>query len=157
VRKRLLASRERDIDREVKDKLVESLIAKATFELPESLVERHMNARTESAVRSLAMQGIDPRKIGVDWKEYREKQRDESAKAARADILLDEIARRESVEVMSGEIDAEIERVAQRMGRPKAQVRKQLEQEGDVAAIAARIRESKTLDLIKASARIEIE
>jgi trigger factor len=157
VRKRLLASREREIDREVKDKLVESLIEKATFELPESLVERHMNARTESAVRSLAMQGIDPRNIGMDWKEYREKQRDESVKAAKADILLDEIARRENVEVLAGEIDNEIERVAHRMGRPKTQVRKQLEQEGDIAAIAARIRESKTLDLIKASARIEIE
>jgi len=157
VRRRLIAARERDIDREVKDKLVESLIEKATFELPESLVERHMNARTESAVRSLAMQGVDPRKVGVDWKEYREKQRDESAKAAKADILLDEIARRENVEVLSGEIDGEIDRMAQRMGRPKAQVRKQIEQEGDVSAIAARIRESKTLDLIKASARIEIE
>ena len=155
VRKRLTAAREREIDHEVKDALVEALVGQATFEVPEALVERHMTARTESAVRTLAYQGIDPRNVGVDWKEYREKQREASVKAAKADILLDEIARREGVDVLSAEIDAEIERMAQRMGRAKAAVRKQIEQDGDLNEIAARIRESKTLDLIKANARLD--
>jgi trigger factor len=155
VKKRLLAGRQREIDHEVKDALVDALVEKASFEIPEALVERHMTARTEQAVRGLAYQGIDPRKVGVDWKEYREKQRESSVKAAKADILLDEIARRESIEVLDAEVDTEIERMAQRMGRAKAQVRRQLEQDGDIAEIAARIRESKTLDLIKANARLE--
>jgi trigger factor len=155
VRKRLTAAREREIDHEVKDALIDAIVGKATFEVPEALVERHMTARTESAVRTLAYQGIDPRKVGVDWKEYREKQREGAVKAAKADILLDEIARREGVDVLAAEIDGEIERMAQRMGRAKAAVRKQLEQEGDLAEIAARIRESKTLDLIKANARLD--
>jgi trigger factor len=155
VRKRLLAAAAREIDREVKDGLVAGIVEKASFEVPEALIERHMTARTESAVRSLAYQGVDPRKVGIDWKEYREKQRDESVKAAKADILLDEIARREGVEVLESEVDAEIERIAQRMGKSKAAARKQLEQEGDIGAVAARIRESKTLDLIKANARLE--
>jgi trigger factor len=155
VRKRILHNAERDIDREVKNSLVEAIVEKATFEVPEALIERHMTARTEQAVRGLAYQGVDPRKVGIDWKEYREKQRDDSVKAAKADILLDEIARREGIEVLDGEVEAEIERIAQRMGRPKATARKQLEQEGDIPAIAARIREAKTLDLIKANARLE--
>ena len=71
---------------------------KASFEVPEALVERHMSARTESVARGLAYQGIDPRKVGVDWKQYRESTREDSVKAARADILLDEIARREGVD-----------------------------------------------------------
>jgi trigger factor len=155
VRKRLLTMREREIDHEVKDALVDSLVEKASFEVPEALVERHMTARTEQAVRALAMQGVDPRKIGMDWKEYREKQREASVKAAKADILLDEIARRENVEVMEAEVDAEVERLAQRSGRSKAAVRKQLQEEGDLTALAARIRETKVLDLIKANARLE--
>ena len=155
VRKRLLAGREREIDHEVKDALVDVLVEKASFEVPDALIERHMSARTEQAVRTLAYQGIDPRKVGVDWKEYREKQRDASVKAAKADVLLDEIARRENVEVLEAEIDTEVERMAQRTGRPKAAVRKQLQEEGDLAALAARIRESKVLDLIKANARLE--
>ena len=132
-------------------------MAKASFEVPEVLVERHMTARTESAVRSLAYQGIDPRKVGVDWKEYREKQREASVKAAKADILLDEIARRERIEVLDAELDAELTRFAERMRRPKETVRKQMEQNGDLSALRARIREEKTLDLLKANARMEFE
>jgi trigger factor len=158
VRERLRVMAEQEVENEVKNALVEALISKATFELPESLVERHMNARTESAVRSLASQGLDPKKLGTDrWKEYREGQREASQKAATAELMLHEIARREGVEVLEADIDAEVERLAKRMGKPKAAVRHALEEEGDLPAIVARISESKTLDLIKASARIESE
>jgi trigger factor len=155
IRKRLTTAAAREIDHEVKEKLVAALVEKAAFEVPEALVERHMTARTESAVRSLAYQGVDPRNVGIDWKEYREKQREESVKAAKADILIDEIANREGVEVLESEVDAEVERIAQRMGKPKAATRKKLQEDGDISAVAARIRESKTLDLIKANARLE--
>jgi trigger factor len=158
VRERLVAQAEHEIDGEVKSALVDAIVERATFEVPEALVERHMNARLETAVRSLAAQGVDPQKLGTErWKEYRDQMRAPSEKAAKAELLLDEIARREDVKVLEGEIDAEIERLARRMGRPKAAVRRQLEEEGDIAAVAGRLRESKTLDLLKASARIEVE
>ena len=92
---------------------MEALVEKARFEVPEALVERHMTARTENAARGLACQGIDPTKVGMDWKQYRETQREDSVKAAKADILLDEIARREGIEASDAEVDAEIARFAE--------------------------------------------
>jgi len=157
VRKRLQAAEDRRADREAKGALVEALAAKATFEVPEALVERHMSARTENADRGLALQGIDPTKLGMDWRQYRDSQREESVKAAKADILLDEIARREGIEVLDAELDAEVARFAERMRRPKETVRKQMEQEGELSALRARIREEKTLDLLKANARLDFE
>jgi trigger factor len=157
VRKRLQALEDRRADREAKDALVEALVAKASFEVPDALVERHMMARTENAARGLALQGIDPTKVGMDWREYRDAQRDESVKAAKADILLDEIARREGVEVLEAEVEAEVARLAERMRRPKEAVRKQMEQSGDLSALRARLREEKTLDLLKANARLDFE
>jgi trigger factor len=157
IRKRLTGIEERRIDREVKDALVEGLIQRASFEVPEALVDRHMNARTENAARGLAMQGIDPSKIGMDWKGYRDSQRDESVKAAKADVLLDEIARREGVEALDAEVDAELGRLAERMKKSREAVRAAMEKEGDLAALRARIREEKTLDLLKANARLDSE
>jgi trigger factor len=156
IRKQLTAAEERRSDRDVKTALVDALVAKAGFEVPEALVERHMSARTESLARGLAYQGIDPRKVGVDWKQYRESTREESVKAARADILLDEIARREGVSVLDSEVDAEVSRIADRSGRSREQVRAQMTKEGDIGALAARIREEKTLDLLKSNASIEL-
>jgi trigger factor len=157
VRKRLQAAEDRRADRETKSALVEALVARAGFEVPEALVERHMSALTENAARGLALQGIDPTKLGMDWRQYRDSQREESVKAAKADILLDEIARREGIEVLDAEVDAEVARFAERMRRPKETVRKQMEQEGDLGALRARIREEKTLDLLKANARLDFE
>jgi len=157
VRGQLQAAADRRADRETKDALVEALVARAAFEVPEALVERHMMARTENAARGLALQGIDPSKVGMDWRQYRDAQREASVNAAKADILLDEIARREGLEVLDAEVDAEVARFAERLRKPKETVRKQMEQEGDLVALRARIREEKTLDLLKANARLDFE
>jgi trigger factor len=77
--------------------------------------------------------------------------------AAKADILLDEIARREGIEVQDAEVDAEVSRIAQRVRKSKESVRASMEKEGDLAALRARIREEKTLDLLKANARLDFE
>jgi trigger factor len=157
VRKRLLAAEERKVDREVRNALVEALVEKATFEVPETLVDRHMSARTENAARGLLYQGIDPTKAGVDWKNYREAQRHESLKAAKADVILDEIARREGIDALDTDVDAEVARLAERLRKPKESLRRQMEKEGDLAALRARIREDKTLDLLRANARLDTE
>ena len=116
-----------------------------------------MMARTENAARGLALQGLDPTKIGVDWEKYRNAQHEESVKAARADILLDEIARREGVEALDAEVEAEVGRYAERLKKTREAVRTRMEKEGELTGLRARIREEKTLDLLKANARMEFE
>ncbi len=157
VRHNLMVAEERRVDREVKHALVDLLASRATFEVPETLVERHINARMEAAARTLALQGVDPAQAGVDWRRYREAQRDESQKAAKAEIILDEIARRERIEVSEAELDSEIGHYAERLRKPKESVRARMEKEGELRALQARLREEKTLDLVKANARLTFE
>jgi trigger factor len=157
IRQQLLSADERRVEHETRDALVEALVARSSFEVPDSLVERHMAARTRSAAEGLAMQGIDPRKAGLDWKQFHDAQREAAVRAARADILLDEIARREDIKVSDDEVEAEITRLAERMKRPREAVRQAMEKEGEIAAVRARIREDRTLDLLKSNARIETE
>jgi len=156
IQRRLLATDERKAEREIKGALVEELAKRASFEVPETLIERHMSARTENAARGLALQGIDPTKIGVNWRDYRETQREDAVQAAKADILLDEIARREGIETMDAELENELGRLAERSKQPKEKLRAQMEKEGDLHALRARIREEKTLDLLKANATIDL-
>jgi trigger factor len=157
VRDRLRASRERELDREVKQQIIHELVERSSFEVPDALVERHLDARLEAAVRDLAYQGVDPRKADVDWKAVREGQREAAVKGARAEILIDEIARREGVDALPAEVDAEIARYAERVRKPVEAVRRQMDKEGAISALRARIREEKTLDLLKADARLIFE
>lgn len=156
VSEKLLAAEQRRVDRETKDALVTALVEKASFEVPEALVERHMSARTENAARGLAMQGIDPRQVGVDWRQYRDGQREHSVRSAKADILLDEIARREGIEAQDADVQTEVARLAERLKKSPEALRRQMEKDGDLSALRARIREEKTLDLVKANARLDL-
>ena len=157
LRQQLTAADARRVERETRDALVDALIARASFDVPDALVERHMAARTRSAAEGLAMQGIDPTKAGLDWKQFHDAQREAAVRAARADILLDEIARREGIEVPDADLEAEIGRLAERMKRPREAVRQAMEKEGEIGALRARLREDRTLDLLKANARIETQ
>ncbi len=157
IRKQLLETEERKIDAEVRNALVLALADKATFEVPEVLVEHHMNSRTESTARGLAYRGIDPSKVGVNWRDFREAQRESSVKAAKADILLDEIASREGIEAQPAEVDKEIARLAERLRTSPEALRRQMEKEGELRALHSRIREDKVLDLMKANARLDFE
>jgi trigger factor len=157
LRAQILANEQRRIDHETKGALVEALVAKSQVEVPESLVERYMDSRLENAVRGLAVQGIDPSKAGVDWRQYRDGQRESATRAVRADILLDEIARREGVSVSDSELEAEVARLAERARRSKDAMRAQLEKEGDLDALRGRLREDKVLELLKASATLDRE
>jgi trigger factor len=157
LRNHLERADERRIDRETKASLLEALVAKAPFEVPEALVIRHMDNRTEGLARQLLAQGLDPTKARIDWEKFREAQREDSVKAAKADILLHEISRREGIESTPADVDAEIARLAARLGKSKDALRLQMEKEGELGALRGRIREEKTLDLLKANAKLETE
>jgi trigger factor len=154
IRERQMNEDRKRADHEVEQALTDILIERARFDLPETLVEAHMDVRTENAARALAIGGMDPRQSGVDWRAYREAQREAAVKSAKADILLDEIARKESIEVLPGEIDAELARIASRTHSPKETLRRRLQESGDLAKLVSHLRRAKTLDLLKANARL---
>jgi trigger factor len=157
IRKRLTAVEQQRIDRELKRQLLSELCKRASIELPEALVERHMSARTEQAARALAMQGVDPSKVGMDWKQYREAQRAEASEAAKGELLLDELARREGIQAQDQDVEAELQHYARAMRKPLEAVRAQMEKDGELQGLRARLRDERSLDLIKANARLESE
>jgi trigger factor len=156
IREQREAGEERRVERDVRAALVDALVSKVSFEVPEALVEHHMTARTENLARGLAYQGLDPRKVDINWREFRESQRENAVKAARADILLDEIATREDLRILDADVEAEIARLAEGTGKSREALRAQIEKEGGLAAVKGRLREEKTLDLLKANASIEL-
>ena len=134
--------------------LVEALVAKAGFEVPEALVERHMTARTENLARGLAYQGIDPRKVGVDWQRVprvhprglgeggpgrHPPRRDRPARGDRGARRARSTPRWRASPSARGKLEGGGARADGEGRRPRARSR-------------ARIREEKTLDLLKANA-----
>jgi trigger factor len=122
--------------------------------VPPSLVAREIDRRVEEFVHRLMDQQIDPRQAGVDWNAFRESQRDVAREAVGSALVLDEIARREPLQVADEEVEAEIGRYAERTGRAPAAIRAALEKEGGVSRIQSGLRREKSIDFVMARATI---
>ena len=144
-------------ERAVRADLMKQLAARVPFELPPSLIEREIDRRLEEFAHRLMDQGIDPRQAGVDWQAFRDSQRDVARESVASAIVLDEVSRREKIEVTELEIDREIERYAERAGRTPAAVRAALEKEGGLSRVSGGLRREKSIDFLMARARIASE
>lgn len=102
-------------------------------------------------------QGVDPRKAGLDWKAFREAQRDAAREAVASALVLDEVARREQIEAAASDVEQEISRYAERTGRTSAAVRAGLEKEGGLSRIYTGLRREKSIDFLMARATIAKE
>jgi trigger factor len=81
-------------ERAVRADLMKQLAARVTFEVPESLIERELDRRLEDFAARQVDQGIDPRRAGIDWKAFRDNQRDAAREAVASALVLDEVARK---------------------------------------------------------------
>jgi trigger factor len=144
----------RTADREMRGDLLRELAGRVSFDVPASLVEREIDRRVEEFVRRLVEQQIDPTKTNINWEEFRERQRDPASEAVRSALVLDEIARREGLVATEAEMDAEVERYAERTGRTAAAVRARLEKEGGLARLYSGLRREKTVEFLLSKATI---
>jgi trigger factor len=144
-------------EREVRADLMKQLAARVPFEVPASLIERDIDRRLEDFARRLIDQNIDPRQAGIDWEAFRESQRAPAREAVASAIALDEIARREQLQVSEDEVEGEIARYGERTGRAAAAVRAALEKEGGLSRVYAGLRREKSIDFVMARATISGE
>ena len=148
VREGLSREAAREADRTLRSDLLKALAAKVAFEVPEVLVEREIDRRTQDFIRHLVEERIDPRKAGIDWEAFRKDQRGPAEEAVKAMIVLDEVARREKSAVSDEDLDREVAGFAERSGRTTSAVRAQLEKDGELEHLRTGLRRERAVDFL---------
>ena len=141
-------------ERDVRGELMKQLATRLPFDAPDSLVEREVDRRVEEFAHRLMDQQIDPRQAGIDWNAFRESQHEVARESVAAALVLQEVTRRERIDVTGDEVDREVERYAERTGRTTAAVRAALEKEGGLSRVAAGLRREKSIDFVMSRATI---
>jgi trigger factor len=141
-------------EREDRAELMKQLATRLPFDAPPSMVEREVDRRLEEFARRLIDQQVDPRQAGIDWTAFRESQRQVAREAVAAALVLDEIIRREHLEVSDDEVEREVARYAERTGRTPAAVRATLEKEGGLSRVSAGLRREKAVEFVLGRATI---
>lgn len=149
VREQLEAQKRHEIEHAAKDKLVEELVQRNNFPVPESLIDQQISSRLERGFRALAAQGMradDMRKM--DFRRLRAGQRDAAVREVKASLILEKIADKENIQTSDAELDAELERLSVQARQPVEAVRKKLTEDGGLERLRERIRNEKTLDFL---------
>jgi trigger factor len=145
----LASDKKRKLEGETRDKIVEALIAKYQFPVPESLVQQQVDARLDRGLRALAQQGMrteDMRKL--DFDRLREAQRASALNEVKGSLLLDRIADEEKIEVSDADVDRELEILSLQTREPLDTLRQRLTGDGSLARIREQLRREKTGSLL---------
>lgn len=149
LRARIKEDLQRDADasaeRELRRQLIDRIVEANPFEVPDAMVEQYLDGILQPR------EGVDAQRLA----EAREAARPAAEQAIRRMLVLERVAKLEGLEATPAEVDARVEEIASRVGRPAAEVRRQLGRNGRLDALADEITEEKVFDYLKGLSTVE--
>ena len=149
LRARIKEDLQRDADaaaeRELRRELIDRIVEANPFEVPDAMVEQYLDGILQPR------EGVDAQRLA----EAREAARPAAEQAIRRILVLERVAKLEGLEATPAEVDARVEEIASRVGRPAGEVRRQLGRNGRLDALADEITEEKVFDYLKGLSTVE--
>ncbi len=138
----------------VRNQVIEQLLAKVTFELPNSLLRKQADNVLRRRVVELGEAGYGEEEIRTQVNRLRQESLGGTAREIRKQFLLDAIAKAEKVDVSEDDIEAEIQDIATQSDESPRKVRQKIERDGLIDSVILNIRDRKTIDKVLALAKI---
>jgi len=132
--------------------ILDAILARARVPTPEVLLDSEIDGSLRDYARYLAANAVDPKT--ADWEKIRQEARPGAERRVQEYLLLDEIARREGIEISDTELEAEFKRAAARRGVDPATLREQMAEANGITALRDEMRLSRALDLLISAARV---
>jgi len=140
------AGRKKDaLEGQAKDQMVEQMIQRFQFPVPETFVQQQIDARLERGLRALAQQGMKPEDMRkLDFGRLREAQREQAVNEVKASLILDRIAENEGIEVTSDELDRELFMASLQAKEPLETMRARMIEDGSLDRMREQMKREKT-------------
>jgi trigger factor len=154
LRKKLLENDELRAKDEAKQALMKEVVTRNNVPVVPALVDRYLDGKVKL---QKAMYGMDPDEASETDGLLKEHLRESTVDQVKAELVLDAIAKKESVEVLETDLEKRFSEIAKQRGQNTAKVRSEYEKEGRLEILRGRVREDKTLDLLMSKAKIIVE
>jgi trigger factor len=147
IRDNMKAEKEHEAEHQGKDRIVEELVKRNDFPVPQVMIDQQIDLRLERGLRALAAQGMRTEDMKrMDFDRLRLGQRAGAVREVKASLILEQIADQEKIDVSDQELDQELTALATQAKQPVEQIRERLNQDGGLDRIRHRIRNEKTLN-----------
>lgn len=136
---------EREAERGVRMQLMQQVIDANPFDVPQTMVRSYLDQMMP------AREGADPERM----EEMRTQMWPLAENALKRSMIVDRVAEMEALRATSAELDAKIDEMAERMGRPRGEVVAQLRKAGRIDELEQEITEQKVFDYLKSLSDIQ--
>jgi trigger factor len=144
LREHLALDKQRRVKSETTNRLLDALVTRFEFPVPESLVQQQIDARLDRGLRALASQGMRTEDMrNLDFDRLRAAQRPSATAEVKSSMLLDRIADAENVTVPEEDVENELQAISLQMREPLDALRSRLTEDGSLARIRERLRREK--------------
>ena len=133
------------LESRAKDDMLEAMIARFPFPVPEVFVQQQIDARLERGLRALAQQGMSEEQMRqLDFHRLRDAQRDQAISEVKASMILDKLSQMEGIDVSQEDLDRELLMLSLQTREPLETLRDRLTRDGSIDRIRDQIRRERT-------------
>lgn len=145
IREDLEREAEQEAERAVRGALLDQILEANPFEVPDSMVDRYLDNVLRPGTDA------DPEQV----RSLKDSARPAAERALKRMLVIEKVAEMESLAARPEEVDARIDELAERAGRPAAELRGQLRKAGRLAELEEEITENKVFEFLKSLSTVE--
>ncbi len=156
LRNKLEESAKNKADRDNEESVIQAVVGNATVDVPNVMVEKHIDAMARDFDMRLRYQGLDLQRyleiMGTDFEGFREQFRERAANEVKIQLVIEKISKVENVEATDADVEEEIVKTAEAYKQPVEELKKTLRPE-DLEYVKNDIAFRKTIKLLADNAK----
>jgi trigger factor len=152
IREDIIKGKERERQGRLEEQALDQLIAAHPFEAPPSLVRQEQEGILRDQVHFMQSQGLNLE--GMDMEKMLERLKPKAERRVRVRLIFDKIAAQENIALEEGEFEAGLAQIAERSGRPMAQVKQYYEENNLMEGLRRQLLDEKVMKLILDAAEL---
>jgi len=142
------------LERQLKDQMLDQLLAANPFEVPGSLVEEQTKTLVSDMKLRLAAQGLELKNLGLTEEKLQEDYKAMAEKQVRTFLILEKIAGQEGISVTDEEADNRLREISEGMRQKFDMVKRYYEKNGLLPEVKMGIIRDKTLNFLLEKANL---
>ncbi len=152
IKNEMGTQKEKQVEQEYENKLVEEVANNAQVSVSDTLVENELDKMFQNLKLSISQQGMDIDSFlqyqGMDEASWRENNREAAKARAKNNLVLEEIAREEGIEVSDEEIDDKVAEIAAENDQDPEEIKKFLQMQGQLSSMVKSMEMEKAIQFL---------
>lgn len=152
IKEEMQTQKERQVEQDYENSLIEAVADNAEVSISDTLIKNELDKMFQNLKMSISQQGLDVDSyleyMGMDESSWREQNRNTAEARAKNNLVLEEIAEKEGIEVSEEEIDDKVAEIAAENDQDPEQVKQFLQMQGQLSGLVSSMEMEKTIEFL---------